>query len=523
MIFHQMRGLKKQSTTGRTRHRRRLGMLEGLEGRVLLTGSPTIYTVDPTSDTGAGSNNKGDLLYCITQANADPNTAGSEITFDPTVFNAATPQTIKLSKTLDLTETAGPEMIDGPGAGVVTISGNNAVEVFDDPQANVTASLSGLTISGGMTNASGGGINNDGTVTVTNCTIVNNSAAFGAGIYNDGILMVTGSMVESNSASQFAGGIDNADGGTLTLTSTTVAKNTAVDSGGGILNGGASTVTLTDGVLSDNSAVSGGGIDNNSSNLTVTGSTLSGNKSTGTAANDGGGGVYNSGGTASITGSTLSGNSAVAGGGGIYEGGGALTIAGSTLSDNSATGSSAPGGGIDENSGTLTITNSTVAGNSAQGFGAGIQENTGALTAVNCTIAYNYEDSITEIAFGGGMNVTAGPVTLDNTIIALNTDGPSLGGPADNLFSEGNPVSSASADNLIGTGGGYILTNGSNGNQVGVANPGLGALASNGGPTETIALLAGSPAIDAGSNSLAVDPQGKALTTDQRGLGFPRI
>ena len=115
MIFHRMRGLNKQSTTGRTRHRRRLGVLEGLEGRVLLSGSPTIYTVDLTSDTGSGSNNKGDLLYCVTQANANSNAAGSEIQFDPTVFNAAAPKTITLANALVLDETAGSEVIDGPG------------------------------------------------------------------------------------------------------------------------------------------------------------------------------------------------------------------------------------------------------------------------------------------------------------------------------------------------------------------------------------------------------------------------
>ena len=217
--------------------RHRLCVLEGLEDRILLSGSPTIYTVDLTSDTGTSTGtDAGDLLYCITQANANPNTAGSEIEFAPTVFSAATPQTITLSSTLELTETAGPEVIDGPGASIVTISGNNAVEVFDDPQADVTATLMGLTISGGMTNGTGGGINNDGTLTVTNCTIANNSAAFGGGIYNDGILTVTGSTIESNSATEFGGGIDNADGGTVTLTSTTVAKNSAVDNGGGILN-----------------------------------------------------------------------------------------------------------------------------------------------------------------------------------------------------------------------------------------------------------------------------------------------
>ena len=70
-------------------------------------------------------------------------------------------------------------------------------------------------------------------------------------------------------------------------------------------------------------------------------------------------------------------------------------------------------------------------------------------------------------------------------------------------------MSSASAYNLIGTGGSGGLVNGVNGNQVGVADPGLDPNGSpnNGGPTQTIALLPGSPAIDAGSNALAVDPR----------------
>ena len=71
-----------------------------------------------------------------------------------------------------------------------------------------------------------------------------------------------------------------------------------------------------------------------------------------------------------------------------------------------------------------------------------------------------------------------------------------------------------SAYNLIGTGGGGGLTNGTNGNQVAVTNPGIAsALANNGGPTQTIALLAGSPAIDAGSNALAVDAEGDRFFT----------
>ena len=74
--------------------------------------------------------------------------------------------------------------------------------------------------------------------------------------------------------------------------------------------------------------------------------------------------------------------------------------------------------------------------------------------------------------------------------------------------------------NLIGTGGSGSLTNGVNGNQVDVANPGLGALADNGGPTLTMALLPGSPAIEAGDiTQIPIDPStGLPLTTDQRGL-----
>ncbi len=529
MIRHRIRDWKAWAHSApngeRTRRRRRPRLLEGLENRTLL--SATIYTVDLTSDTGAtNGTDAGDLLFCITQANANTNSAGSEIQFSPSLFTAATPQTITLSSTLDLTEADGPEKIDGPGASIVTISGNNAVQVFNEPDEDVTATLAGLTIFQGMTNGFGGGINNNGTLTVTACTIESNSAQGGAGIYNDGTLTVTGCEIESNSAAGVGGGIDN-DSGTLTITNTTFASNSAVSGGGGIMNKSKSTLNLTGSALADNSAVSGGGIENNNSMLTVTGSTFAGNESTGTQATAGGGGIDNAGGTASVTSSTLSGNAAVVGGGGIYQSGGALTITGSTLSDNSVSGPGGPGGGIDENAGTmgtLTITNSTIAGNSAQGLGAGIQENTGALLAVNCTIAYNVETASGASGLGGGMDITQGPVTLDNTLIALNTDGPGLGAPADNLFSDGEEVSPASQNNLIGTGGDNSgLAGASNGNQLGVAIPGFGALADNGGPTETIALLANSPAINAGNNALAVDPGGNPLSTDQRGAGFPRI
>ena len=103
------------------RNRRRRLWLEGTESRVLLSGNPTYYTVNLTSDCGASSGTdayptagtpSGDLLWAVTQANANTNAAGSVIDFDPTVF--ATLQTITLSSTLVLSESAGPEVVDGP-------------------------------------------------------------------------------------------------------------------------------------------------------------------------------------------------------------------------------------------------------------------------------------------------------------------------------------------------------------------------------------------------------------------------
>jgi hypothetical protein len=130
------------------------------------------------------------------------------------------------------------------------------------------------------------------------------------------------------------------------------------------------------------------------------------------------------------------------------------------------------------------------------------------MTVISSTIADNHVGS----GGAGGLDVVpqfpGTTTTLDNTIVALNTTG--SGSTPSDIAGTGT-VTSSSAYNLIGTGGSGGLTNGVNGNQVGVANPGLGALANNGGPTQTMALLAGSPALDAGSGAATTD-------TDQRGV-----
>ncbi len=115
----------------------------------------------------------GDLRYCIDQADANSNTAGSLIRFDPTVFG--TPQTITLSSTLTLSETAGPEVINGPGASLVTVSGHDAVRDFH-VNGGVTATLTGLTIAHGMAQQGGGLQIYGGTVALTNVAVINNQA-----------------------------------------------------------------------------------------------------------------------------------------------------------------------------------------------------------------------------------------------------------------------------------------------------------------------------------------------------------
>ena len=134
---------------------------------------------------------------------------GHTITFDPTVF--ATAQTITLTGLpLELsnpTGTTGTTSIIGPAAGL-TVSGGGLSRVFQ-VDANVTASISRLTISGGNTIAPGGGLDNNGTITLTDCTISGNSARNGGGVY-------TGS------------------GGATTLTNCTVSGNTTINKGSGV-------------------------------------------------------------------------------------------------------------------------------------------------------------------------------------------------------------------------------------------------------------------------------------------------
>jgi CSLREA domain-containing protein len=232
------------------------------------------------------------------------------------------------------------------------------------------------------------------------------------------------------------------------------------------------------------------------SGLTITGG---GNASSG-------GGLYNLG-TATLTKCTITGNSAGSGGG--LNNHGTATLTSCTISDNTAASS---GGGLQTSGGTLKLTNCTLSGNSAGHDGGGLYGgNGGTATLADCTLSGNMAGGE-----GGGVYDNAGTstsptVTFGNTIVAGNTTG-NLGPDVFGGFvSKGN--------NLIGKTDGSTGWVGADltGTIASPLNPLLAPLANYGGPTQTMALLPGSPAIDAGSNSLI--PSG--VTTD--GRGFSRI
>ncbi|HCU25144.1 MAG TPA: hypothetical protein DF383_09005 [Deltaproteobacteria bacterium] len=205
---------------------------------------------------------------------------------------------------------------------------------------------------------------------------------------------------------------------------------------------------------------------------------------------------------------------------------------------------------------TLLILNSTISGNRARGTGGGIANGgggndmaVGVLTMVNCTVSGNTSgtDSDGNSAGGGIFNHNGSSTTLFNVTIANNTanntngtvnGGGGIHNNGGNLFinntliADNNDASSADANDCLGVIGsteghnlvedttGCTLAGTIAGNITGV-DPTLGALADNGGPTPTHALLESSVAIDSGDPAGCIDNTGANQTTDQRGSNRP--
>ena len=296
--------------------------------------------------------------------------------------------------------------IDGDGD--ITVDANSQSRVFSvsdgSDDTEITVAISGLTISGGVSDF-GGGIENDENLTLNNSIVTGNLSATGGGILNGySTLNLIDSTVSGNSVINFGGGIAAfSAGGNLNLSNSTISSNSA-DYGGGIL--------LIPDATGFNPVSTSVGIVN----------------------------------------STISSNSAA------IDGGGLLNL-----------------GGL------VTLSNSTVTANTAGNDGSGIASFGDAETQTTIT------SSIVSGNVGTDIDVVLG------TINSFASNG-------NNLIGDGNATIAFSSDSDI----------------TGNTDPGLAPLADNGGPTQTIALLPGSPAIDAGSN-----PDG--LPNDQRGAGFSRV
>jgi hypothetical protein len=371
-----------------------------------------------------------------------------------------------------------------------------------------------VTVADGWADRLGGGIYNSGSLTLIESGVRNNSAnnwpagyfrqgGRGGGIYNSGSLTLIESAVRDNLARwgyeandlALGGGIHNS-GGTIILYNSVVNNNTVADgNGGGIYNLGG-TLTVNYSTFRHNYADGGGAaIASFGGTLTIYASTLDDNLSNyrGT-----GGAIYSFSDTSTIIKSTISNNTVLNRGGGINIVFGEMTIRNSGINGNYSTGSS----GAIHNNATLTINNSTISGNAG---GASI-ENLGTLALNDSTVSKNEAGIRNWSTSRGATTTVANSIIAENVWSSRDVD---VVGSFDSL-----------GNNLIGDGS-YSTGFGTTDDQVGTyespIDPLLGPLQDNGGPTQTHALLSGSPAIDAGNNSLI--PAG--TVTDQR--GFRRI
>lgn len=475
--------------------------------------------------------------------------------------------TVALSNTSDGIRNYGLLAMTGGG-----VTGrNNSFANF----ANGLYNSGSLTVTGAqlLNNPIGLYNGHNGIGTVSGSTIHGGS---GYGVYQQNVLVhfgqpvftpqtaltVTNSLIDGNacsgsstSCSISSGGIALL-GGAMTVISTTISNN--------------STWAYLDQYLNYCNSCDGGGILEQPdfigtipTSLALISSTVTGN-----TADDNGGGIADYGGQLAITQSVVSNNTATwdSGGGIMASGGATVLVSASTIAHNWSGG---PGGGISNNDrlnglhqpgpASVTVVNSTISGNTElQGHGAGIS-NDGYTTVTNSTITANNDQNphdgngfstnggggicngcgsgsgtlllnastvsgnVTDgLASGGGYGAgilnLSGPVTATASIIAGNGDGY---GTVDNCARDaynGTPGGVASGGYNLDDDG-TCFTAGVNHDQAN-ANPLLGPLQDNGGPTFTQALGAGSPAIGVVPGSVLA---GLGLSTDQRGLPRPGL
>jgi len=462
MIFKVRRNASKSTAMHRKIDRR--VEIEALECRRLLTAIVVTTVSDSTPHTGES------LRDAIATANADARAGTSDtITFASSLND----DTITLTQgQLELGQGgAGSGVITINGANQITINGNGISRVLA-VDSGVNASVSGLALTNGLDNSSGGGgIYNEGTLTVTNCTFSSDSFqgtdGAGGGLENNG-----GSVTISGST--FTGDTSNANGGGAeSFNGTMNVTNTGFLDCSGSIGAGIAAVdaTLTLNVCSfsdDGSASEGGCVYAAGGKVTINTSVLTGNYS------DFGGGIYVDTGCTMTVSQTSFGDQAEDNGGAIYNAG-TLTVSNSSLGQSSA-GENGYGGAI-YNSSSLTVYGSTFYGNSvAEGFGAAIYNDTSATAIVsNSTFSSNtstywggaianygtltvsnsiFSNNVATNYGGGGIMNDGGTATIFDSTFSNNTG--EFGGGVDNYYTTGlvTIANSTFSGNTAGSGGG---------------------------------------------------------------------
>jgi len=350
-----------------------------------------------------------------------------------------------------------PLTIEGSGQ---TLDANHASRVMYVGFTTLAASNLNLVNGASPGNSGGGMFLFFSTVSLSGVTVSGNTADYAAGIaaFNYSNLTLTGSSVSSNIAAHKGGGLEIVNG--------TEAK-------------------LNDSVISGNSASRGGGVFVSFyGTLSLTRSTVSGNTAVG-APTQSGGGIYGYRCTQmNVIDSLVSGNIGNNRGGGILSVDCGLSLVNATVAANSAS----YGGGIyvEDGVGSIvdSVVNSTISGNSANGA-AGILAYKATLTLANTIVSANTADA--GHADSADLGQSQSTVTAQYSLLGSALDVGGFNDPGNhNIFTD---------------------------------SPGLGPLEDHGGQTLTMALLVGSPAIDAGDNALA-QYDGYPLLCDQRASGY---
>jgi hypothetical protein len=460
MLWSRLRlwlGNSPSNSRSQTRHRAPSfrPRMETLEDRVVPSTDFIVQTLGDTNLTVSG--NAGDA---VRNAQTLRGALAAAVSGDTITFKA------NLSGAIDLNGNEGGSgssltvaanvTINGTGANITVEGGATPPSITDVNYTNPNQNVQVFVINSGVT------------ATISHLSIINGYAPAsnpaGGGIDNNGNLTLTFDVISANKAGQGGGIFDHGGSpSTLTMSHCSVLNNISDSNGGGIYVGNGDTAIIDTTTISGNSTqFIGGGIANQTGTLTITNSTISFNRAVDL---------------------NLSGTN-VGFGGGIGMFGQSTTLTNCTIANNSA--------GFSSRQGETTF------------GGGGLAVGSGTLSMTNCTVAFNQSTDTQAVSGqngGGGIlnffNLCT--INLLNTLVASNTAsnsiGPDISGNAKANFSLIQNISGwtpvgGSGNNVTGLNPGLATTQPANNGGTNLDGQGL--------PLFTIALSTGSPAIQKG-------------------------